>query len=139
MEKDKWYIEIIYREDKDLPLGDGMVKVILSSAGKPTDDINPDVAAFLDYMNGKTSENKFISEIDDTIRCVKQDGIKEADYMTFRMMIDEEREEERKDGISKAVAMLKNLRITKDVAIQQLVETYAMSRQDAIAAVDENW
>ena len=71
--------------------------------------------------------------------------------MTFRMMIDEEREEareegwaegraeERKAGILKAVAMLKKLQATKDTAIQQLVETYAMSRQEAIAAVDENW
>jgi predicted transposase/invertase (TIGR01784 family) len=75
-----------------------MVKVILSSAGKPTDDIHPDVAAFLDYMNGKMSGNTFISEIDDTIRSVKLDGVKEADYMTFRMMIDEEREEAREEG-----------------------------------------
>ena len=131
--------ENICREDKELSLGDGMVKVILSSAGKPTDEIHPDVAAFLDYMNGKLSGNTFISEIDDTIRSVKQDGIKEADYMTFRMMIDEEREEERKAGISKAITMLKKLKATKDVAIQQLVETYAMSRQEAVAAVDENW
>lgn len=135
--------ENICREDKELSLGDGMVKVILSSAGMPTDEIHPDVAAFLDYMNGKLSGNTFISEIDDTIRSVKQDGIKEADYMTFRMMIDEEREEareeERKAGISKAITMLKKLKATKDVAIQQLVETYAMSRQEAVAAVDENW
>ena len=98
-------------------------------------------------------------EIDDTIRSVKLDGVKEADYMTFRMMIDEEREEareegwaegraegraegqneERKAGIQKAVTMLKKLKATKDIAIQQLVETYAMSQQEAIAAVDENW
>ena len=132
-----------------------MLKVVLSSAGQPTDDINPDVAAFLDYMTGKLSGNKFILEIDDTIRSVKLDGVKEADYMTFRMMIDEEREEareegwaegraegqneERKAGILKAVTMLKKLKATKDIAIQQLVETYAMSRQEAVAAVDENW
>ena len=143
------------REDKGIILEDKMLKVVLSSAGQPTDDINPDVAAFLDYMTGKLSGNKFILEIDDTIRSVKLDGVKEADYMTFRMMIDEEREEareegwaegraegqneERKAGIQKAVTMLKKLKATKDIAIQQLVETYAMSQQEAIAAVDENW
>ena len=109
----------------------------------------------MDYMTGKLSGNKFILEIDDTIRSVKLDGVKEADYMTFRMMIDEEREEareegwaegraegqneERKAGILRAVTMLKKLKATKDIAIQQLVETYAMSQQEAIAAVDENW
>ena len=135
------------REDQGITLDDGMVKVMLSSAGAHNDDIDPDVAAFLDYMNGKITKNGFIEEIDDTIRHVKLDGAKEADYMTFQMMIDEERDEareegikqERKNGIIKSIGMMKKLNATKEVVTRELSENYSLPLSDAVAIVEENW
>ena len=86
------------QEDKNLLLQDGMTKVFLSSAGHPADGLDPDVAAFLDYMNGNMLENAFVKEIDDKIRRMKSDRGKETDYMTFQMILDEEREEAREEG-----------------------------------------
>ncbi len=59
--------------------------------------------------------------------------------MTFQMMLDEDREEERQDAIVKAISILKKLNIAKEVAIQQIMETYALSPKDALAIVNENW
>jgi len=86
------------QEDKNIILDDGMIKVLLSSAGKNTDDLHPDVAAFLDYMNGKLDNNNFIQDIDAEIKTLKTDGEKEAGYMTFQMRINEERKEAREEG-----------------------------------------
>ena len=78
------------REDKNLTLQDGMTKVFLSSAGRPTDHIDPDVAAFLDYMNGILGDNPFIKEIDDEIHRLKENGEKEELYMNFLMSINDD-------------------------------------------------
>ena len=129
----------ICTEDKEITLKDDVVKVLLSSAGSPTDDIDPDVAAFLDYMNGKVTNNGFITEIDDTIRSVKLDGTKEAGYMTFQMMLDEEREEERNENILKTIKIMKKLKATKEVIIQELSENYPLPIQEITAIVEKNW
>lgn len=121
--------ENICREDKSLTLDDGMIKVMLSSAGAPTDDIDSDVAAFLEYMNGKITENGFISEIDETIRSVKMDGTKEAGYMTFEMMIDEEREEAREEGKREIIiGMLEN-----GISIETVANVAKLSLEEVMA------
>ena len=51
----------------------------------------------------------------------------------------EARNEGLNEGISRAVAMLKDLQFTKDAAIQQIMKNYALSDDDAMAAVNSNW
>ena len=51
----------------------------------------------------------------------------------------EGRNEERNEGISKAISMFKNLNLTKDVAIQQIGESYALSSEEAAALVNSRW
>ena len=51
------------QEDKEINLKDGVTKIMLSSAGEKTDDIDKDIAAFLDYMNGVMEKNSFISKM----------------------------------------------------------------------------
>ena len=52
-------------------------------------------------------------------------------------------EEGRKEGeaesLKKAVAMLKKLKINKDLAITQIIETYSLSNKEASALVNSNW
>ena len=40
------------------------------------------------------------------------------------------------EGISKAVSMFKSLNLTKDVAIRQIGESYAMTNEEAAAPVN---
>ncbi|WP_185753740.1 hypothetical protein [Selenomonas sp. AB3002] len=49
------------------------------------------------------------------------------------------REKERADGIVKTVAMLKRLKLTKDAAIQEIIESYSLPHQEAAALVKSNW
>ena len=78
---------------------DGMTKVILSSTGNPVDapkPLHPDIAAFLDFMNGNLPENDFAREVDDAIQQAKENEAEEMDYMTYQMKMDEVHE----DGIA---------------------------------------
>ena len=49
------------------------------------------------------------------------------------------REKERADGMAKAVAMLKRLKLTKDAAIQEIMESYSLPDKEAAALVNSNW
>ena len=106
-------------------MDDGVTKVFLSAAGQPTDDIDADVAAFFDYMGGKLTEHAFVKEIDGEIQDLKTDERKEADYMTFQMLMDEEREEGFTEGMEKGLQtairnMMKNLNCSKQKAMELL-------------------
>ena len=45
----------------------------------------------------------------------------------------------RREERLKAVAMLKKLKISKDLAIAQIIENYALSNEEAAALVNSNW
>ena len=62
------------------------------------DDVSPDVANFLSYMNGTPSNDKFVQEIATTIQQLKQNEEERLNYMTFEMKLNEEREEGRAEG-----------------------------------------
>ena len=84
-----------------------MTKVILSSTGKPVDapkPLHPDIAAFLDFMNGNLPENDFAHEIDDAIQQAKENEAEEMDYMTYQMKLDEVYEDGRKEERENMIA-----------------------------------
>ena len=49
------------------------------------------------------------------------------------------RNEERNAGMMKLVSTLKNVKVEKDVAVQQLSEAYSLTEADATAFVNSNW
>ena len=51
----------------------------------------------------------------------------------------EGRDAERNAGMVKLVSTLKNVRVEKDVAVQQLREAYSLTEADAAAFVNSNW
>ena len=67
-------------QNAHLQLPDGTTKVILNSkaAGK---EKNPELKAFLEYMNGKTSENAFVKELEQRITEIKHNDQRRHDYM----------------------------------------------------------
>ena len=67
-------------QNAHLQLPDGTTKVILNSkaAGK---EKNPELKAFLEYMNGKKSENEFVSELEQRIAEIKDNDQRRHDYM----------------------------------------------------------
>ena len=57
----------------------------------------------------------------------------------LRYAAEEGRKEGEAESLKKAVAMLKKLKINKDLAITQIIETYSLSYKEASALVNSNW
>ena len=57
----------------------------------------------------------------------------------LRYAAEEGRKEGEAESLKKAVAMLKKLKINKDLAITQIIETYSLSHKEASALVNSNW
>ena len=51
----------------------------------------------------------------------------------------EERNEGIREGMLKAVAMLKKLKLSKEVAAKQIADTYSLTYEEAVAMVNSNW
>jgi len=51
----------------------------------------------------------------------------------------EGRAEGRAEGLAKVVAMLKRLKLTKDAAIREIMESYSLPDKEATALVNSNW
>lgn len=77
-------------EDKDIELQDGTVKLFLNTKGT-MDDVEPDVKAFLEYVDGVMSPDDFVQEIDEAIRNVKMQESERVRYMTYTLKLKEER------------------------------------------------
>ena len=125
-------------EDTSITMPYGTTKIFLSTKGT-TDDVEPDVKAFLDYVDGIISDDEFVQEIDQEIKEVKTIEKERRLYMTFVMKMQEERKEGLKEGILKAITMLKNLKLDKETAIKQIASTYSLTNKEAAALVNSNW
>ncbi|SFB13020.1 Rpn family recombination-promoting nuclease/putative transposase [Selenomonas ruminantium] len=133
-------------QDRNLELNDGTNKIFLCSEGQ-LDDVSPDVKAFLDYMKGLPSGDTFVSEIDQFIKEIKVKEEERVSYMTYEMKIREAHDDGRAEGraegqieaISKTIPMLKKLKLSKDSAIQELMDTYSLSHEKAQSLVNSIW
>ena len=133
-------------EERNLELNDGTTKVFLCSEGE-LDDVSADVKAFLDYMKGLPSSDDFVNEVDSFIKEVKIKDEERVSYMTYEMKMreahedgkEEGRNEGIREGMLKAVAMLKKLKLSKEVAAKQIADTYSLTYEEALSLVNRNW
>lgn len=71
-------------EQEGLELGDQTTKLFLNCKGN-TDSIDPDVAAFLRYVDGNSAEGAFVKQIDNELIHVKRHDETRREYMTLAM------------------------------------------------------
>lgn len=45
----------------------------------------------------------------------------------------------RTEMIKKSITMLKKLKLSKDLATQQIIETFSLSNEEAVALIDSCW
>ena len=79
-------------DEPTLVFPDECEKIVISSKGRKN-DITPDTQAFLEYLEGKISDDPLVQEIEHEIHKVKQQKQEERDYMSYLMTMREEREE----------------------------------------------
>ena len=134
------------QEDNSILLDDGASKVFLSTKGT-LDDIALEVKHFLDFVDGLPVKDDWVDKLKDLIARLKQDEREKVKYMTYQMKIDEEREEaeakgraeERKVGIKALIASAKKFSASPAQTIEQLMEQYSLTKDEAQAAVQANW
>ena len=69
-------------EDGTIALGDETTKVFLNSKGR-TEGIDPDIAAFLQYIDGKAAEGAFMQSVDAEVQRVKRHDETRRQYMSL--------------------------------------------------------
>lgn len=67
-------------------------KLFLNRKGD-SEALDPDVRAFLRYVDGKAAEGVFVQEVDEEVRRVKQHDETRREYMTLAMELKRQRQE----------------------------------------------
>lgn len=139
----EYFFENICHDDMTLKLNDGTRKVFYNSTAysKVEDD---DVRAFLKYVNGESSDNPFVQELESKVKQVKANKEWRLEYMTLLMREQEIREDAREAALAEArveeiksvVDILRTLEIPDEAIIKQLMKKYQLSEDDAEAYVD---
>ena len=94
--------ENICKEDTNIALGDGAVKIFLN-ADSEMDDVSKELAAFLDYVAGKETDNSFVKKLDDAVKNAKKNREWRHEYMTLLMRDQENLEKGIEKGMEKGM------------------------------------
>lgn len=70
----------ICNEDKTIRLADGITKIMVNSKDAEK-EVNPELKAFLHYMNGKASSDPFIQKIEQRIKGIKENETLRREFM----------------------------------------------------------
>ena len=89
-------------------MDDGTSKVFLCTQGT-LDDVSPEVKNFLAFVEGLPVKDAWVDKVKDLIDKLKQDERKKADYMTYQMKIEEERDAAMEEGVVKGEDRLSRL------------------------------
>ena len=100
-----------------LQLPDGTTKVILNSKASGKEK-NPELKAFLEYINGKKSENEFVTELEQRIAEIKDNDQRRHDYMIMTAFEADAKRMGRLEGRQEGIA-----RGFADGAYQKALET----------------
>ncbi len=122
--------ENICKEDKDIFLGDGAVKIFLNTDGK-LDDVSRELKAFLDYVAGKESEDSFVRRLEEAVEAAKRNREWRHEYMTLLMRDQENIEKGIKKGIEGTVSVLRKYNIADAEIVQEIQKEYNLTREEA--------
>ena len=89
-------------EDPGIEMGDEATKIFLNSTSTAT-NIDPDIVAFLRYVNGKSAEGVFVQSIADEVARIKQHDETRREYMSLDMDLKIMRKKVRLEGIQEGI------------------------------------
>ena len=108
-------------EEPNLKLKDKTTKIFLNTKGKRTEDISPELAAFLDYVETLHATDDFTRELESEVERIKQNVEWRREYMKTllheREIKEEAREEGQKEQLEKSImSMLEKGMKVEDIA-----------------------
>ena len=118
-------------------MGDETTKIFLNSKGS-REGIDSDLAAFLDYIEGKAPKGKFTETIADAVEVAKENKEMKVEYMTYYMELrrseergmEKGREEGRMEGRSEGrMEALKSLVVSKLLSLKDAAAAAGMSEE----------
>lgn len=86
------------------------------------DDVSPDIRAFLDYMKWLPVNNKFVTEIDDLVKEIKNTEKERVSYMTFEMKIQEARNDGREECLAQGRSQMAIDMLRDNKPIEKIVK-----------------
>ena len=81
-----------------MELGDLSTKIFLNAKGE-SDTLDPDIAAFLRYVDGKAAEGALTKEINEEVIRIKEHKEMRREYMTLLMELQKYKTEGMQEGI----------------------------------------
>ena len=132
--------ENLCKEDKNIRLDDGAVKVFLNSDSE-MDDVSRELKAFLDYVAGKKPEDSFVRRLEEAVKEAKKNREWRHEYMTLLMRdqvnIEKGIEKGIKQGIEKgriwgSISTYRDYGLSDDEILEKLQEKYHLSEEEAM-------
>ncbi|MBR1857926.1 MAG: hypothetical protein IJ797_00320, partial [Selenomonadaceae bacterium] len=129
--KDKRHIYTIRErceENPELKWRNKVTKIVLNAMGEKN-DVSVDVKAFLDYVSGEQVNNKFVEELDETVKQVKTSEKWRLEYVTYELALQEREEKGEERGRKEG---RKEERLN---SIRTIMETMNMTAEQAMNAL----
>ena len=126
--------ENICLEDPGIILGDESIKIFLNANGT-MDDVSQELKIFLDFINGKKTDDPFIKELEKALEAAKKNRKWRHEYMTLLMRDRENLEKGMEQGMEKGmeqgirsmVAVLKELGVPTQTIRAKIQEQFDLS------------
>ena len=134
------------REDTELTLGDGAVKIFLNPYSE-MDDVTPELGNFLKYLAEGKAKDAYTRKLVKAVETAKNDPKLMVEYMSYyadqadhRVALEESRAEGREEGfICGIVKTVKEMQGTVEMAAEHLSVQCGMSEDEALATTRRYW
>ena len=122
--------ENLCREDSEIQLNDGAVKVFLNAQGTKG-EIGENLKGFLDLVAGKETDNYFARMLEGAVQEAKRNREWRHEYMTLAMRDQENIERGIEKGIKGMVEALRELSVPEDVILQKVQEKFHLTKEES--------
>ena len=118
-------------QERDLMLNDGTETIFLNTKGK-ADDISPELKSFLDLVNGKSSNDDFVNELERRLEYAKQNRKWRQMYMLGKF----ERQANIDEGIE--IGIKRGIEIGREIGRENLIKNFlnAYSKRTGVTTED---
>lgn len=140
----KYTFQNLCREDQNIILQDGSVKVFFNTKGT-LDDVTEDVKELLQYLDTKETSNDLTRKLDEEVEKARSNEMWRREYMKsllYEMDIRNEGREEgkkegREEGIKALINVCRKFQIPEEEILSQIMTQFSVSRERAEYYLDQ--
>ena len=123
-------------EDNSVVLGDKTCKIFLNAKGI-LEDANEDIRAFLQYVDGRESDNALVQAVKNEAKVVKNNENWRSEFMMQHMRDQLKYQEGIEQGrIVGSIEMARELNVPEEVLLEQLMKKFELSKEKALEYIE---